>query len=124
MPTVLPLDVTGAAPRRLKNYVCGEWTEGTGAAAELFHAVTGAKIAEASTGGVDFARMVTYARTVGGPKLRAMTFHERALMLKAMARHLMERKDEFYRVSAATGATKRDGWIDIEGGIGTLFTYA
>jgi len=119
-----PLDVTGAAPRRLRNYVAGDWVEGAGKPTELFHAVTGARIAEASTGGIDFKRMVGYARTVGGPKLRAMTFHERALMLKAMAKHLMERKDEFYRVSAATGATKRDGWVDIEGGFGTLFAYA
>ena len=122
--TLSPLDVSGSAPRRLKNFVCGEWVDGTGSATDLFHAVTGARIAEASTGGIDFARVVTYARTVGGPKLRAMTFHERALMLKAMAKHLVEKKDEFYRVSAATGATKRDGWIDIEGGFGTLFTYA
>ena len=121
---VAPLDLTGNAPRRLKNYVGGEWVEGTGKAAPLIHAVTGAQFAEASTGGIDMKRVVDHARTVGGPKLRAMTFHQRALMLKAVAKHLMERKDEFYRVSAATGATKRDGWVDIEGGVGTLFAYA
>ena len=68
--------------------------------------------------------MVDYARRVGGPALRRMTFHERARMLKAMAQHLMARKDEFYRVSAMTGATKGDSWIDIDGGIGTFFVYA
>lgn len=126
MPTTVlpPLDLTGARPRRLRSYVCGDWVEGTGKAAPLVHAVTGIEFAEASTGGIDFKRMVDYGRTVGGPRLRAMTFHQRALMLKAMAKHLMEKKDEFYRVSAATGATKRDGWVDIEGGIGTLFAYA
>lgn len=121
---ITPLDLTGARTRRLQNYVCGAWVEGTGKAAPLVHAVTGVPFAEASTGGIDFKRVVEYGRTVGGPKLRAMTFHQRALMLKAMAKHLMERKDEFYRVSSATGATKRDGWVDIEGGIGTLFAYA
>ncbi|HVZ48458.1 MAG TPA: phenylacetic acid degradation bifunctional protein PaaZ [Gemmatimonadaceae bacterium] len=125
LPTMItPLDLTGARTRRLQSYVCGEWVAGTGKAAPLVHAVTGVAFAEASTGGVDFKRVVEYGRSVGGPKLRAMTFHQRALMLKAMAKHLMERKDEFYRVSAATGATKRDGWVDIEGGIGTLFAYA
>lgn len=119
-----PLDLTGAATRRLRNYVCGDWVEGTGTATPIVHAVTGIAFAESSTGGIDFERMAHHARAVGGPKLRAMTFHQRALMLKALARHLMERKDEFYRVSAATGATKRDGWVDIEGGIGTLFAYA
>ena len=121
---ITPLDLTGARTRRLQNYVCGAWVEGTGKAAPLVHAVTGVPFAEASTGGIDVKRVVEYGRTVGGPKLRAMTFHQRALMLKAMAKYLMERKDEFYRVSAATGATKRDGWVDIEGGIGTLFAYA
>ena len=121
---ITPLDLTGARTRRLQNYVCGAWVEGTGKAAPLVHAVTGVPFAEASTDGIDFKRVVEYGRTVGGPKLRAMTFHQRALMLKAMAKYLMERKDEFYRVSAATGATKRDGWVDIEGGIGTLFAYA
>ena len=122
--TIRPLDLTGQRSRRLQNYVSGAWVEGTGKAAPLSHAVTGVPFAEASTGGIDFKRVVEYGRNVGGPKLRSMTFHQRALMLKAMAKHLMERKEEFYRVSAATGATKRDGWVDIEGGIGTLFAYA
>ena len=123
-PTLSPIGAPGAAPRRLENYVNGQWVAGTGSATDLFHAVTGEKIAEATTGGVDFKGMVDYATRVGGPALRKMTFHERALMLKAMAQYLMSRKDEFYVVSAATGATKQDSWVDIEGGVGTLFAYA
>src|SRR6185437_730494 len=68
--------------------------------------------------------VLDYARTVGGPTLRAMTFHQRARLLKALAQHLNARKDAFYAVSTATGATKGDSWIDIDGGIGTLFAYA
>jgi oxepin-CoA hydrolase/3-oxo-5,6-dehydrosuberyl-CoA semialdehyde dehydrogenase len=109
---------------RLKNYAMGEWVEGTGAGTDLFHAVTGEKVAEASSAGLDFKGMLEYGRRVGGPALRRMTFHERARMLKALAIHLTARKEEFYRVSAATGATKTDHWIDIDGGIGTLFAYA
>ncbi|MBK8249623.1 MAG: phenylacetic acid degradation bifunctional protein PaaZ [Gemmatimonadetes bacterium] len=109
---------------RLRNYTLGQWVEGSGSPTDLFHAVTGEKIAEASSAGLDFGAMADYARRVGGPKLRAMTFHQRALMLKEMARYLMERKDALYAVSAATGATKADSWIDIDGGIGTLFVYA
>lgn len=108
----------------LKNYALGQWVEGTGKAATLFHAVTGEPIAEASSGGLDFKAMADYARTVGGPKLRALTFHQRAALLKALGKHLMERKDAFYALSAATGATKADSWVDIEGGIGTLFAYS
>ena len=123
-PNARLVGVAGAEPRRLENYVCGEWVTGTGKATDLYHAVTGDKIAEATTNGVDFGGMVDYAKRVGGPALRRMTFHERALMLKAMAQYLMARKDEFYAVSAATGATRSDSWVDIEGGIGTLFAYA
>ncbi|HKG93743.1 MAG TPA: phenylacetic acid degradation bifunctional protein PaaZ [Gemmatimonadaceae bacterium] len=109
---------------RLKNYVQGEWVEGAGKAAELFHAVTGEKIYEATTGGIDFKGMVEYARTVGGPKLRAMTFHQRAVMLRELAKYLTARKEEFYRISYATGAGKNDSWIDIDGGFGTFFVYS
>ncbi|AHG91243.1 phenylacetic acid degradation protein paaN [Gemmatirosa kalamazoonensis] len=109
---------------RLQNYALGQWVEGTGKFTELFHAVTGEKVAEASSAGLDFRGMAEYARTVGGPALRRLTFHQRARMLKALAVYLTERKTEFYKVSEATGATKGDHWIDIDGGIGTLFAYA
>ncbi|MBI2409016.1 MAG: phenylacetic acid degradation bifunctional protein PaaZ [Gemmatimonadetes bacterium] len=119
-----PLDPTGRAPRALFNYAAGEWVRGAGAGTPVHHAVTGAVIAEAGSGGLDFGAMVRHARTVGGPALRAMTFHQRARMLKALAQYLMARVEVYYAVSAATGATRRDGWVDIEGGIGTLFAYA
>ncbi len=109
---------------RLQSYAQGQWVTGTGRPTELFHAVTGEKIAEATSEGLDFKGMLEYARRVGGPKLRAMTFHQRARMLKAMAQQLLAGKEELYQVSAGTGATKADSWIDIEGGIGTFFAYA
>jgi oxepin-CoA hydrolase / 3-oxo-5,6-dehydrosuberyl-CoA semialdehyde dehydrogenase len=110
--------------RRIQSYSCGEWVTGTGNPTDLFHAVTGEKIGDATSEGLDFAGMLKYGATVGGPKLRAMTFHERARMLKEVAKYLMSRKDEFYAISAATGATKTDSWVDIEGGFGTFFAYS
>ena len=109
---------------RIRNYAMGEWVEGAGDGHALYHAVTGERIGAAGSEGLDFAGMVEYARTVGGPRLRRMTFHERARMLKDLAKFLMARKDDFYALSAATGATKQDSWVDIEGGIGVLFVYA
>jgi len=109
---------------QVQNFACGEWVLGTGTPTELVHAVTGEVIGTTSTQGLDLAQMVHYARTVAGPKLRAFTFHERALMLKRVAIALMARKDEFYPLSYMTGATKADSWVDIEGGIGTFFAYA
>lgn len=67
---------------------------------------------------------MNYGRNVGGPILRKMTFQERGRMLKALALFLMDRKERYYEVSAWTGATKIDSWIDIEGGIGNLFANA
>ncbi|MEM7281037.1 MAG: phenylacetic acid degradation bifunctional protein PaaZ [Pseudomonadota bacterium] len=109
---------------QLENYALGEWVKGQGQARPLINAVTGETIASSDSTGLDFAQMAHFARNVGGPALRAMTFHQRALMLKALAKYLMEHKAEFYGLSTATGATKRDSWIDIDGGISTLFVYS
>lgn len=108
----------------LHNYACGQWVAGSGKSQELFNAITGEAIATASSGGLDFGMMCDYARKTGGPKLRKLTFQERGMMLKALALHLMSKKDIFYKISWATGATKIDSWVDIEGGIGNLFAYA
>ncbi|MEO6526620.1 MAG: aldehyde dehydrogenase family protein, partial [Gemmatimonadaceae bacterium] len=109
---------------RLQNYALGQWITGAGAGTPLFNAVNGDEVAVASSEGLDFAAMLQYGRSVGGPALRRMTFHQRARMLKALAQHLTARKEEFYLVSALTGATRGDSWIDVDGGIGTLFAYA
>lgn len=109
---------------QLHNYAYGQWIAGADKGQDLFNAITGDVIATTSSKGIDFGQMCDYARTVGGPKLRKMTFQERGLMLKALAVHLLSKKEEFYKVSWATGATRIDSWVDIEGGIGNLFTYA
>lgn len=109
---------------KLKNYALGQWVEGSGTGTPLFNAINGEQVAVADSTGLDFAEMMNYARTVGGPVLRKMTFQERGLMLKKLALHLIARKGAFYEMSAKTGATKVDSWIDIEGGIGNLFAYA
>jgi oxepin-CoA hydrolase/3-oxo-5,6-dehydrosuberyl-CoA semialdehyde dehydrogenase len=97
---------------------------GEGVETEQFHAITGEKIGEVSSAGIDFSEVLKYGRTIGGNPLRKMTFQERGRMLKALAMHLLERKEHYYAVSAMTGATRIDSWIDIEGGIGNLFANA
>ena len=111
-------------PRILESYVCGQWVRGSKAGSILHDAATGADIARIDASGIDFKRVLDYGRTQGGPPLRRMSFHERALMLKAVGQMLMEHKELFYALSYATGATRTDSWIDIEGGIGTLLSYA
>lgn len=109
---------------KLQSYVNGEWVEGQGDGVAVYNAINGDEIAQVSSKGIDFKAALEYGRTVGGRALRAMTSHERANRLKALAQHLMDIKDKFYAVSAWTGATKADSWVDIEGGLGTLFTYS
>jgi oxepin-CoA hydrolase/3-oxo-5,6-dehydrosuberyl-CoA semialdehyde dehydrogenase len=109
---------------KLQNYAAGKWTSGEGEGQELYNAINGETIATASSKGLDFGMMMDYARKVGGPALRKLTFQERGRMLKALALHLQEKKENFYKVSWATGATRSDSWVDIEGGIGNLFAYA
>lgn len=110
--------------QRYQSYALGQWFDGEGVETNLYNAITGEKIGEASSKGLDFAAMMDYGRKTGGHVLRKMTFQERGRMLKALALYLLEKKDRYYQVSAWTGATKVDSWIDIEGGIGNLFANA
>ncbi len=109
--------------QQLESYAYGKWFQGTGGD-PILNAVTGVPVCAVSSRGLDFKAMLEHGRKVGGPVLRALTFHERALRLKALAQYLMERKETYYALSEATGATRGDGWVDIEGGIGTLFAYS
>src|SRR6187455_3560560 len=109
---------------KLENYITGKWVTGDGDGQQLFNAVTGEVVANATSKGLDFRSMTEYARKIGNRNLRKMTFHERGRMLKGLALHLRKHLDKFYSISYKTGATKADSWVDIEGGIGNLFANA
>ncbi|HRK46081.1 MAG TPA: phenylacetic acid degradation bifunctional protein PaaZ, partial [Nocardioides sp.] len=111
-------------PRLLESYAAGRWFTAGDGGTPLLDAGTGEEVARVSATGLDLGAMVQHARTVGGPALRALTFHERAGLLKAMAKDLTEHKEAFYDLSYATGATRRDSAVDIDGGIGTVFSIA
>ncbi|BDZ39009.1 phenylacetic acid degradation bifunctional protein PaaZ [Microbacterium suwonense] len=110
----------------LPSYVQGDWwTPASGATGTAVRdASTGEVITRVSTEGLDLAAALEYARTTGHASLAALTFHQRAVLLKKFALVLTERKDELYAISARTGATKADSWVDIDGGIGVLFSYS
>jgi oxepin-CoA hydrolase/3-oxo-5,6-dehydrosuberyl-CoA semialdehyde dehydrogenase len=109
---------------QVKNYVLGNWTAGAGSETTLYNALTGDVIGETSSAGLDYNQILAYGREVGGKALRKMTFQERGRMLKALALFLMDKKESYYALSALTGATRVDSWIDIEGGIGNVFANA
>lgn len=109
---------------QLLNYERDRWVAGSDGLVELPSAIDGSPVAIAGSGGLDFGAMLRHARDVGGPALRKMTFHERARMLKGLALAIMDKKEALYELSYQTGATRKDGWIDIEGGAGTLFSFS
>ena len=108
------------------SYVQGAWwtPEQVGKAADVFDASTGEILFRVSTEGLDIGAVVEYGRTVGQAALATMTIHERALVMKQLAQYLTERKKELYAVSLRTGATKVDNFIDVDGGIGVLYTMS
>ena len=109
---------------QLESYVADMWVAGSDEGALLRDATSGEVIARASSAGIDFAALLAHARGVGGPALRSLTFHERAALLRGVGKRLMEMKEQFYPLSLCTGATRSDSWVDIEGGIGTLLSFA
>src|SRR5258708_5442923 len=108
----------------LRSYVSGNWVTPDGEGRPVFDAVTGAEVARVSAAGVDMAGALAYGRSVGGPGLRELTFHQRAALLKALGSQLREHRDELYALSARTGATLGDAKFDVDGGIGVLLSYA
>src|SRR5436309_7549965 len=114
----------GSMAITLQSLALDRWVEPTGGLADIASAVDGRIVARASSAGLDFASMARYAREIGGPGLRKLTFHQGADRLRALAAYLGERKDQLYRLAGDTGANRRDNAIDIEGGIGTLAAYA
>ncbi|EWC59860.1 Aldehyde dehydrogenase, PaaZ [Actinokineospora spheciospongiae] len=108
----------------LESYAAGRWFRADDEGEPLPDAVTGAEVARLSSRGLDLRAMVGHARSVGGPALRELTFHQRAAMIKELAALLMAEKESFYALSARTGATRRDSAVDVDGGFGTLFSYA
>ncbi|MGQ0576415.1 MAG: phenylacetic acid degradation bifunctional protein PaaZ [Pseudonocardia sp.] len=108
----------------LRSYVSGTWHTAGDEGRPLHDAVTGVEIARISAAGVDVAAALDHGRRVGGPVLRELTFHQRAALLKALAGHLREHRDELYALSARTGATLGDSKFDVDGGIGVLQAYA
>lgn len=110
--------------QQLTSYLAGTWQFGQGTPRIIHHAITGEALWEVSSEGLDMAATRHHAITVGAPALQALTFVQRAAMLKAVAKHLLAHKEALYTLSSETGATRADGWVDIEGGIATLFAYA
>jgi oxepin-CoA hydrolase/3-oxo-5,6-dehydrosuberyl-CoA semialdehyde dehydrogenase len=110
--------------QQLTSYLSGAWVYGQGPSREIQHAVTGEPLYQVCSDGLPLAASLSYARKQGGTALAKMTFQQRAQMMKAVAKHLLANKEALYQISYQTGATRNDSWVDIEGGISTLFSYA
>ena len=109
---------------KLQSYVMGAWVSGVGEGRPVVDAVRGEPVCSVDATGIDMVQVADYGRRIGGAALRAMTFHERAAALKETAKQLMAMKEQFYELSFKTGTTRADAWPDIEGGFGTVLSYA
>jgi oxepin-CoA hydrolase / 3-oxo-5,6-dehydrosuberyl-CoA semialdehyde dehydrogenase len=108
----------------LESFVAGRWYAAPDEGTPIADAVTGETVARISSTGLDVPAMLGHARTVGGPALRELTFHQRAGLLKQLGLRLMADKDAFYALSRRTGALDTDSMVDVDGGFGTLLSYA
>ena len=108
----------------VQSYAAGTWVSPDKSARAIHSAVTGEKIAQAGTTALDYQAMLDHAKKEGGHALRAMNFHDRARGLKAMATYLNTHKEQLFELSFLAGSTRSDSWVDIDGGIGTLFAFA
>jgi oxepin-CoA hydrolase/3-oxo-5,6-dehydrosuberyl-CoA semialdehyde dehydrogenase len=110
---------------RLTSYLAGSWFAGSGRHVPLVDPSTEEVIAEASSEGADFAAALEHARNVGGPALRALSFAERAALLKDMAKILHAHREELLDLAQKNGGnTRGDAKFDVDGAIGTLAAYA
>lgn len=110
--------------KRLASYIAGGWQFGSGNESLIKHALTGEVLYQVSTQGIDLSQALIWGRTVGGPALRQMTFHQRGQMLHAVAQYLLAMEASFYPFCYQTGATPADSKADICGGLAALFAYA
>ena len=108
----------------LRSYVNGSWVSPSAEGTPLLDAVTGEQVDTISSDGIDMGAALDYGRSAAGPKLRELTFHQRAAVLKAVGLFLREHRPELYALSARTGATLADAKFDVDGGIGVLASYA
>jgi oxepin-CoA hydrolase / 3-oxo-5,6-dehydrosuberyl-CoA semialdehyde dehydrogenase len=110
----------------LPSYVLDRWwtPAGDAGAITVRDASTGEPVTRVSTAGLDIGEVLAFARETGQRSLGALTFHQRAVLLKQFATALTERKQELYDLSKRAGATERDSLNDVDGGIGVLFTYS
>ncbi len=108
----------------LESHVAGHWRTPEDEGKPLLHAATGDEVARVSSRPVPAQQALTYAREVAGPALRELAFPQRAAVLKQLGAHLMGLKEEFAELSFATGATRRDSTVDVDGGFSTLLVYA
>lgn len=108
---------------KIQSYVKGEWCSGNGRIDTLLNSVNDEVIGEVHSLDSGFDQILDYGRSIAGPELRKLTIHDRAERIKLLAKYLLDKKEDFYRISYMSGATKADSWVDIEGGIGTMFSY-
>ena len=88
--------------QNFSSFVMGDWLGSTQPNRAVCSAITGQTLGSVG-GALDVAGMRAYAKTYGGPGLRALNFHDRARMLKSLALYLKQHRKALYTMSFETG---------------------
>ncbi|MCS6899227.1 MAG: 3,4-dehydroadipyl-CoA semialdehyde dehydrogenase [Myxococcales bacterium] len=109
----------------LRSYLSGSWYEASSGFEELVNPTTEEILARASAEGADLAHALHFARNRSGPALRAMTFAQRAEMLKGLAKAIHASREELLDLGVRNGGnTRSDAKFDVDGASSTLAAYA
>src|ERR1035441_1213362 len=100
----------------LRSFAGGAWIDPADEGRPVLDAVTGEEVTRVSSAGIAYARALGYGRSVGGPALRELTFHQRAALLKSLGLLLREHRPELYDLSAGPGGRKRERKTNDSGG--------
>jgi len=110
---------------RLQSYLSGRWHAGSGDGIALINPTTDETLAHAGAAGLDRRAALDYARTVGGPALRKLSFAQRGAALKALSAVIHAQREALIDLGVANaGNTRGDAKFDIDGATGTLAYYA
>jgi 3,4-dehydroadipyl-CoA semialdehyde dehydrogenase len=115
----------GTYVHELNSYLAGQWTAGSGKAAELVNPATGEAVAVIAKTEPDLGKALEFARRDGGKALGGMTYAERGTLVGKVADVLSANRAKYFEISKVnSGATEADASFDVDGAIYTLKYYA
>ena len=106
------------------SFLLGSWQKYHIPGQQFKSPIDGSKLSNVNEHDIPSEDILKFSRNVGIKNLQKLNFHDRAKILKSIGLLLNEAKEKLYSLSYHTGATLKDSYLDIDGGIGTLLVMA